>query len=1222
MRKNLPFPVLLRDPPPLFVGRRSYRRRGTDAISCGLGPSRKSIASIVSCVFLLFMIGQMAIASTVTLDSSESQEDSPSARATWEEEFLSPPDAARPWVYWFIMDGNLTREGITADFEAMRDQGIGGFIMMEVDCGVPRGPVQFMSEPWKELFVHIVREAQRCGLQMTLPSGPGWAGSGGPWITPELSMLHLVATEQKVHGPMEFHEVLPTPQPRVPFFGEGALPPDQENARKNFVRDLCVVAFPTPQGNATLADIDEKAMYIRAPYSSAPGVKPRLESLAEYPEVPAAETVDPSLMVELTDQMDETGKLTWSVPEGDWTIQRFAVTSTGANTRPAPAAGMGLEGSKMDRIAFDVHAANYMDLLLKAVGERPNNGESGWCYFHLDSWEMGPQNYSPEFFAEFQKRRGYDPHPFLPAYTGYVVQSVERTERFLWDLRQTAQELILENHAEYLREIAHRNGLKLSLEFYDMMPCCDMAFGAVADVPMCEFWANTLDTTFCCTEAASIAHIHGKPIVAAEAFTSGGDQWRNYPGGMKSQTDWAFCTGINRITFHRYQHQPYLDRYPGFSMGHYGSHWERTQTWWPLSSGYHRYLTRCQYLLRKGVAVSDVLYLLPEGAPQVFTPPESAFLTKERLRDQRGYHFDGCDPKTLLQYAAVENHEIVFPNATRYRLLVLPNLKTMTFPLLKKIAELVHDGAMVIGPLPFRSPSLENAPQWDEQIRQLTAQITENKEVTDIDIPNEYQVVHYGQGKIYLPNAPTEPRTPLTLEEASWIWFPEGKPAWDAPAGSRFFRKKWTIPESSRIDSARIVGVADNDMTVFVNAQEVGRYHLGEPLRELSFTSLLRTGENILEIVATNGTSSSRNPAGMIAMVEVVRTDETGISIKDLYPTDETWETSMDNGVADPWKLALKLGDHGMSPWGTIPTNSSDSSELYPHTAVTSEILAQQGVVEDLQFHGDALRFIHRRDGNTDYYFVSNRLEVPYDEDIGIRATGKYWAILDPMTGRCYRTPELTQTDGVTKMRLALDGNASVFLVSRDEKPNSQWPIWKNLSFQTIQELNDDWTVTFDSRMGGPDKPVPFERLTDWSQHENPAIRYYSGIAEYKRSFTYEPKSSDERVFLDLGRTEVMAQIELNDQIVGILWTSPYRLEMTPLLKEGENHISIRVANLWPNRLIGDASLPESERTTWSTWPNGGYSPESPLYPSGLIGPVRLLRESSQEEATNGSVFR
>ena len=130
--------------------------------------------------------------------------------------FANPPDTARPWVYWFFMDGNLSREGMTADLEAMKAAGIGGVIIMEVAVGVPRGPVDFISDEWCALFKHAVEEAERLGLEITLNAGPGWTGSGGPWVKAEQSMQHLVASAMDVDGPASFDAVLPVPEPRKP----------------------------------------------------------------------------------------------------------------------------------------------------------------------------------------------------------------------------------------------------------------------------------------------------------------------------------------------------------------------------------------------------------------------------------------------------------------------------------------------------------------------------------------------------------------------------------------------------------------------------------------------------------------------------------------------------------------------------------------------------------------------------------------------------------------------------------------------------------------------------------------------------------------------------------------------------------------------------------------------------------------------------------------------
>ncbi|MDR0521200.1 MAG: hypothetical protein LBH00_05030 [Planctomycetaceae bacterium] len=693
----------------------------------------------VSCLcFVLFLFASAVLQADVDLEKLQS-------------EFRSPPDSARPWVYLFVMDGNFSKEGITADLEAMKRAGIGGMILMEIYTGVPRGNVKFMSEEWQDTFVHLVRESERLGLELTLVSGPGWTGSGGPWITPEHSMLHLTASELNVSGPDKFNAELPLPVPRKPFFGENQLPAEIEKARKEWFKDVKVIAFPSPEGNKKTADIDEKALYYRKPYSSDRSTKPYLESKAEYSAGEKDAVIETKKSLDLTDKFKD-GKLTWDVPEGKWTILRLAATSTGANTRPAPLPGMGLESSKLDKNAFDIHAVHYLNKLLQKTGKTASErakSAGGLKYFHIDSWEMGSQNYSETFFAEFAKRRGYDPMPYLPAYLGYVTESREITERFLWDVRQTAQEVMIENHGEYLRETAHKNGMKLSIEPYDMMPCNDMSFGAAADVPMGEFWfpAGGFLTAFACWEAASVGHIHGRQVVAAEAFTGNGgvDRWRFSPKTLKQQGDWAFCAGINRFVFHRYQHQPLPDKYPGFSMGQYGIHWERTQPWWEMSQDYHRYLARCQFLLQKGKPVADILYLEQEGAPVVFTPPASALVGKEFFRDHRGYRFDGCDPMSFLKLADVKKEnlvdkdevargttrtlqwksgsKIVFPSGAEYQVLVLPNVETMTLPMAQKIEKMVNAGALVIGQLPKKSPSLQGYPKADDEIKIIAERV-------------------------------------------------------------------------------------------------------------------------------------------------------------------------------------------------------------------------------------------------------------------------------------------------------------------------------------------------------------------------------------------------------------------------------------------------------------------------------------------------------------------
>lgn len=660
--------------------------------------------------------------------------------------FVNPPDSARPGVYWYFMDGNLDSAAMTADLESMKKAGIGYVLFLEVNVGVPRGKIDFLSERWQDLFTHAVRDAERLGIKIILGSGPGWAGSGGPWVTPAQSMLHLVASDTTVKGPGKFNGIIRVPDPRKPFFGEGSLTKSLKEQRDNWFENISVLAFPAPNPDARIDLIDEKALYYRAPYTSQAGVLPNLPEPTSFNEK-AGSSIDVSKIIDLTSQIDSIGRLNWVVPPGKWTIMRFVTRNNGAVTRPAPLPGLGFEADKFDTASFDAHYNSYVGKLIKKVKPLKVKSGGGWTMIHIDSWEMGSQNWSPRFREEFTKRRGYDPAPYLPVYTGRIVGSREISERFLWDLRMTSNELIMENHAGRFKELGQRNGFRLSIEPYDMNPASDFDLGSVADVPMCEFWSDGFgyNSAFSCIEATSIAHVKGVPVVAAESFTADSPEaWKKYPGDMKNQGDWAFSMGINRFVYHTFAHKPFSDKLrPGVTMGPYGVHWDRGQTWWSMSSAYHLYVSRCQYLLSQGKGVSDILYLTPEGAPQVFQPPVSALEGTAVIPDKKGYSFDCCSPLYLIRNASVNDGLITFPGGATYKVLVLPDADTMTPELIAKLKELVNEGATIVGNPPERSPSLSGYPGSDEKVIKLADEVWGN---SSIPIPPEVRI--YGKGKV------------------------------------------------------------------------------------------------------------------------------------------------------------------------------------------------------------------------------------------------------------------------------------------------------------------------------------------------------------------------------------------------------------------------------------------------------------------------------------------
>ena len=1121
------------------------------------------------------------------------------------EDFIKPPDSARPWVYWFFMDGNLTREGITADLEAMKKAGIGGAVYMEVGLGIPPGPVEFMSDLWQDLLGHAFLQADRLGLQIALASGPGWCGTGGPWVKPEESMQHLVASETSLKGPVKFNAQLPKPTPRTPFFGEATLPPELHKVWKEFYQDVLVLAFPTPTGDARIPDVDEKALYTRGSYSSQipgtyssrPWVRPFLPMTGVYAQLSSEECIVSGDVLDITDKLTPDGRLLWDVPSGNWTIMRMGRTITGQTTRPAPKPGLGLETDKFSRTAINAHFDAYITPLL-SKSQQPKHAQRGLTTLHFDSWEMSSQNWSANFREEFHQRRGYDLARFLPTFSGYVVDNPEVSERFLWDFRRTAQELVIENQAMRLRELGERHGLQLALEPYDLNPCSDLELGSAADIPMGEFWSTEsgIPTEFSLVEATSVGHTLGRPIISSEAFTAGTQElWHQYPGSMKNQGDWALCAGINRFVFHRFQAQPWSDRIPGMTMGlkgGFGVHWDRTQTWWDMVPAYHLYLSRCQQMLRRGLFVADILYLTSEGAPNVFLPPPSAFHFGQ-LPDRQGYNFDGCSADALITRAAVKDGCIVFPDGMTYRLLVLPQVQMMTPALLQKINKLVEDGASVIGTPPSKSPSLVNYPQCDQEVQKIANILWGNEDTLSRKV---------GKGQVFCEPEAMRARDANPLNKSYWIWSPEdtATPVMHA-ATKRYFSRRFEIEDARTINSAQVAIAASASFEFFLNGQSVETGQDYRKVQRVDVTSLLRSGNNMLTAVAaTNDKSSSLYP-GLIGALTIHFDD----GKSQIINTDRQWNSSLTDRGAQ--RHAIELGAFDASPW-KLNQASLQEDTIYPSYRVTSRVMSRMGVLPDFD-GGDGIRYIHRRDGDQDIYFIASRERRTQTTTCQFRISGRQPEWWNPMTGERRNLPQFVEKEGRTSISIHLSPFESGFVIFRRPTDRLARGSQNFPELKTITTLTDQWNVAFDPKWGGPAEIV-FPALEDWSKRSELAIRYYSGKAVYRTTFDCTLTASKTSYCISLGIVKNLASVKLNGRDLGVVWCDPWQVAIPDgVLQERNNQLEVVVANLWINRLIGDSGLPQEKRFTWV--PDNPFCPESTLQESGLLGPV-TIRQYSQ----------
>ncbi len=249
------------------------------------------------------------------------------------------------------------------------------------------------------------------------------------------------------------------------------------------------------------------------------------------------------------------------------------------------------------------------------------------------------------------------------------------------------------------------------------------------------------------------------------------------------------------------------------------------------------------------------------------------------------------------------------------------------------------------------------------------------------------------------------------------------------------------------------------------------------------------------------------------------------------------------------------------------------------------------------------LRYTHRRDGDTDIYFVANPADQPVDAKCAFRVTGKRPEIWDPMTGKINSPAQVETKDKRTWMSLSLEPYGSVFVVFSKKRTRQKIAAREpsgTLSLETGSPARGKSALSPDEARR---RSIILNELVDWSKHPDPGVKYFSGQATYRTQFTLDPaRVGKSRWLLDLGRVEVMAQVKLNGKDLGILWKAPFQVEITDAVKPGENVLEVTVANLWPNRLIGDQTLPPEERITWTTW--SPYTKDSPLLESGLLGPV------------------
>ena len=445
-----------------------------------------------------------------------------------------------------------------------------------------------------------------------------------------------------------------------------------------------------------------------------------------------AYAIDPASVQDISASIDSEGNLKWDVPEGRWIIMRTGMAPTGVTNGPATPEATGLEIDKMSSRHVRTHFDAFIGEIMRRI---PAEDRKTFKVVVQDSYETGGQNFTDDFMQTFESVYGYSMLPYLPAYYGYVVGDQDRSDRFLWDLRRLIADQVAYQYVGGLRDVSHEHGLTTWLECYGHwgFPGEFLQYGGQSDEIAGEFWSAGSLGDIENRAASSCGHIYGKTLIWAESNTSGGPAYSRAPVDMKQRTDRFFAEGINASLLHLYIEQADTSRYPGINAP-FGNEFDANNTWFSQMDLFTDYLKRCNYMLRQGLNVADVAYLIGEDAPKM-TGEQSPALPA-------GYQFDYINAEVIMRDANVSHGRITLPHGTSYRVLVLPPVETMRPELLEKIERMVSDGAILLGRPPRRSPSMQNYPAADAEVERMARSMWGG--CFDTKGANDY-----GKGRIY-----------------------------------------------------------------------------------------------------------------------------------------------------------------------------------------------------------------------------------------------------------------------------------------------------------------------------------------------------------------------------------------------------------------------------------------------------------------------------------------
>ncbi len=1096
---------------------------------------------------------------------------------TLKAEFQTPPDDAKPRVWWHWMNGNVTKEGIRADLEWMNRVGIGGF--QNFDAGMATTQVVderliYMTPEWKDAFSFTTNLADSLGLEMAIAGSPGWSESGGPWVKPEEAMKKYVWTETRVEGGKPFSGKLPQPSSvSGPFqnlpLAEGMMGGPAENTepepKPEFYVDAAVYAYRLPESDQSLKELGAKV--------TSSGGNFTLEQLTD------GDLVESSTLPE--------AKISWIQYELSEPVSMQAITLVGGG-----GGGMFMSGGptrSLESSNDGVNFAKVMDLSSGSVDQTTLTFPPTTAKYFRVVWETQPVQVDPAMAGMMMGFGGGAPAPSGTQVAEFVLHSGAMVNRFedkaafsgatdlytAFTSEVPAETVVDKTSVVDITSLMQEDGtlnwtpesgewmvvrLGYSLTGHENSPASPEATGLEVDKLSAKhvnsYFTNYLDQYLDATNG--LMGERGLQYVITDSWEAGTQNWTDeMMQEFEQRRGYSMLPWMPVLTGHIVESAEASDKFL----------WDFRKTLGDLVAENH-YNQLTEILDERGMGryseshearrafIGDGMEVkktadVPMGAgwtPGGFGGNEGGFATvyQADIRESAsvshlyGQKYVAAESLTAMGSDWAWSPELLKPVADHLMACGLNRFVIHTSvhqPLMDKAP------GMSLGPFgqwfTRNETWAEQATAWTSYLARSCYMLQQGKYVSDI-------AYFYGEDN----NITT------LFGHMKMPQIPEGY--------SFDFINADAIVNWVSVDNGEIVTPTGMSYRLLV-LDPNSRYMTLSILRKVK--EMVEAGAVVTGTKPVMTPSLSDDPAEFDAIVS------------------ELWAT--ENGVTE-------VGN----------------GKVYSGMSLT-EVSSQQGIVADMSYtKPDAnteLFFVHRKVGDADIYWVNNRSDKATDLSATFRVAGKEAEIWHPETGKT-QAVSYSIEDDLTTVPLHLEPNDAYFVVFANDASSNSKDIPQAVE-SNLLELQGPWAVEFQEDRGAPAQAT-FETLAPWNENSNEGVKYFSGTASYKKTIEASENwlADGEEVWIDLGDVQDLAEVFVNGKSMGIVWKKPFRVNITERLTQGENQLEIQVTNLWVNRLIGDQQPGMNEKITFVS--NPFYTADSPLRTSGLLGPVNILSET------------